>query len=323
MGKNQMLLRCMNTSLLVALALVVGALTFESTAAFGRAGGGRSMGRGSSFGGSRRSAPPPMQHVSPPQNAPGAAPARQPAPPPQQSAPSGGGFMRSMAGGIAGGFLGSMLFNSLGHGAGMSGSGMGGSGPGLFDLLLLGAIVFFGFRWWKSRQQSVMTPSYGSGLPMSSPIIYDEPSSAGLGQPLVPASLKVESDLDTETAGDIFFRIQGAWTRRDLSIVAGILEEELMNTLSLDVTRLREERHINRLENISIRTIELRDAWTELGADLATMRIVANLLDYTIEEGSEKIVEGSDSIPVKFQEDWTFRRNNGTAVWKLAGIAQV
>ena len=321
MKKHLSFSRYLKATLLLALAVLVADLTLVSSEAFGRAGGGRSMGRGSSFGGSRRSAPPPMQRAAPPQNAPGAAPAQQPAP--QQSAPAGGGFMRNMAGGIAGGFLGSMLFSSLGHGAGMGGSGMGGSGFGLIELLMLGGIAFFGFRWWKSRQQNVMTPSYGGGMPTATPVIYDETPSPGTGQPLVPASLKVESELDTETAGDIFFRIQGAWTRRDLSIVANILEDELLATLSLDVTRLREERHINRLENISIRTIELRDAWTELGAELATMRIVANLLDYTIEEGSQKIIEGSDSIPVKFQEDWTFRRNNGTTTWKLAGIAQV
>lgn len=303
-----------------------------SSTAQARAGGGRSSGRSSSFGG-RRAAPPAYQRSAPQQQAPAAprspaaGPAAQNQPAPQ--APASGGFMRNMAGGIAGGFLGSMLFNSIGHGAGMGGAGGlnggggGGSGFGLFEMLLLGGIMYFAFRWWKARQPAVMGPAFDGTASYSSAAIHSAGPIVDVPQPLIPASMNLESALDPETAGDIFFRIQGAWTRRDLTSVASLIDADLLTTMNVDLTHLKDERQINRLENISVRKIELRDAWTELGAELATMRVLANMLDYNVDETTSQIVEGSDTVPVKFEEDWTFRRENGETNWKLAGISQI
>lgn len=301
---------------------------------FGRAGGGRSVGRGSSFS-SRRSAPPPHnaparpapaapdhanRSTSPPAN--NAAPAQnQPAPPPQAPPSSGGGFMRGLAGGIAGGMIGNMLFHSLGASAGTSSIGAAG-GIGFFDILLIGAILFFVFRWWTNRQQKQQLATFAAdGVTDYSATI---PYSAGpTVSPLsiVPASMKVTSSLTTDAASDIFFRLQGAWTRRDLSSVGEWIDRELLTELNEDLRELKEKKQINRLENIAIRSIELRDAWTEPGMEFATMRILASLLDYHVEEGTEQIVDGSNYIPVKFEEDWVFCRLTGDVHWKLCSIA--
>src|SRR5512138_1958867 len=76
--------------------------------AFARVGGGSSSGsRGSrSYSSPSRPSPGPSQSYGSP---------TRPTPPPQQpfQQPAGGGFFRNMLGGIAGGFLGSMLFRSL------------------------------------------------------------------------------------------------------------------------------------------------------------------------------------------------------------------
>src|SRR5512138_2146901 len=95
---------------LVKLVTMMAAVLFLSVtvmelAADARVGGGRSFGsRGS------RSYSRPVSPYSQP------TPSRQqaaPAPAPFQQQP-GGGFMRSLAGGIMGGLLGGMLFRSLG-----------------------------------------------------------------------------------------------------------------------------------------------------------------------------------------------------------------
>jgi hypothetical protein len=49
---------------------------------------------------------------------------------------------------------------------------------------------------------------------------------------------------------------------------------------------------------------------------------LANLLDYTIEESTGRIVGGSREIPVKFEESWTFVRPAGEASWQLTAIQQ-
>jgi predicted lipid-binding transport protein (Tim44 family) len=85
---------------------------------------------------------------------------------------------------------------------------------------------------------------------------------------------------------------------------------------------LRARRQINRLENIAVRSIELTEAWQERGLDYVTVRYLANLLDYTVDEASGKIVGGSDNEPVKFEEFWTWVRPAGPNPWRLSAINQ-
>jgi hypothetical protein len=65
---------------------------------------------------------------------------------------AGGGFMRSMAGGLAGGMLGSMLFGSVaGAGGGMGGT-TGGNGIGLFEIILLTGGGYLLYRYIKKKR---------------------------------------------------------------------------------------------------------------------------------------------------------------------------
>ena len=110
-----------------------------------RAGGSRSSGSRGARSYSRPAAapsyqPPPRQQATP---APGAF---------QQ--PNGGGFMRSMAGGIAGGMLGSMLFSSF-AGAG----GGAGGGIGMFEIIILAGGGYLIYRYIKKkRMENVVIP---------------------------------------------------------------------------------------------------------------------------------------------------------------------
>jgi predicted lipid-binding transport protein (Tim44 family) len=239
----------------------------------------------------------------------GRQPAAMPAAP--QAAPRGG-FMRSMAGGIAGGFLGSMLFSSMGHAAGAGGAG--GGGIGLLEIVLFAGLAFLLFRWWKSRQQAAPAVAFGrSGLdhaPVSSPQGF--------------ASLRAlqPDGIDPEAASELFFKVQGAWTRRDLSSIREILGDELRSELGRDVEELKAGQRINRLENITVRRSDVVRSWHEDGLDLSTVRFAANLLDYTVDERTGQLVDGSDTSPVRFEEEWTFARSP-TRGWHLVRIDQV
>ena len=292
-------------------------LVFEygTPIAEGRAGGGSSRGRSSGWG-SRPSTPskaPPSQ----------AQPAGNPSGGPGMTPPAnnpGGGFMRSMAGGIAGGFLGSMLFGSIGHAAGLGGAG--GGGVGLVEILLLAGVAYFGFRWWKGRQLATNTSS-------AAPLRFNSSNFAtARGQePTFIGSQAMEAlppiGIDTEKASDLFFQVQGAWTRRNLSSVKSLLGRELAEMLETDLAELREKKLINRLENISIRTTDVLTSWSEGGEDFSTVRFTANLLDYKVDESTGKVTEGSDSQPVKFAEDWTYAKSPRGHEWRLESIEQV
>jgi len=63
-----------------------------------------------------------------------------------------------MAGGLAGGFLGSMLFGGMG-GMGSGGLG-GGGGVGLLDIVLLGGLGYLAYRFFVKRRQEQQPPAW-------------------------------------------------------------------------------------------------------------------------------------------------------------------
>ena len=97
-----------------------------------------------------------------------ASPSYQPSQSRQQSAPApgafqqpaGGGFMRSMAGGMMGGMLGSMLFGGTAGAGGGTGGGAGG-GTGLLNILLLAGGGYLLYRYLKKRRAGNPADSNG------------------------------------------------------------------------------------------------------------------------------------------------------------------
>ncbi|MBI5443970.1 MAG: Tim44 domain-containing protein [Deltaproteobacteria bacterium] len=325
---SRLLLRSMVPVLVVGFV----ALSFNDAAA--RAGRGRSFGsRGSSsYSGSSRSAP---SYGS-----------RGPQQSPWGTGTGGafglgqqGGFLRGLAGGVVGGLVGGMLFRSLGFAG--PGAGMGGGGIGLFDLVLLGGGAYLLYRFVAARRRNGPARAgagfFGTGAADREPVPPRQgfPAfdgwSAGAGPgggELADALSRIrQSDPSfdqarfRDTAQDIFFRVQGAWTRRDLASVEALLDDEVRGTLQADVEELRRRGEVNRLENIAVREADIVEAWQAAGRDFLTLRLLASLLDYTTDE-TGRVVSGSNSDPVKFEEYWTFARPTGLGTWKLSAIQQ-
>lgn len=129
----------------VIAAVLFLSITVLELNAEARAGGSRSFGSR----GSRSYSKPATNYSQPSQTRQQAAPA-----PGTFQQPAGGGFLRSMAGGLAGGMLGSILFSSFaGAGGGMGGST--GGGIGLFEIILLAGGGYLLFRFIRNRSNSV------------------------------------------------------------------------------------------------------------------------------------------------------------------------
>ncbi|BCS55511.1 Tim44 domain-containing protein [Geobacter sp. SVR] len=298
------------------IASMIGMTTMVAKAE-ARAGSSRSSGSR----GSRSYAPPRAPQQAVPNQS-----QRQYTPPPQvpQQAP-GGGFLRSMAGGIAGGLLGGMLFRSLGFGGGYGSGG----GIGLFEIILLGGIAYLIYRMVKKRREEA-APQRSEYTPVDT---------ASYQQPAQPYALP-QGDVDTglthirqmdpyfdeqrfnDGMMDLFFKIQGAWMNRDLGPVAALLTPQMRQVFQADIDRLLRERRTNRLENIAVRNVEIVEVWQESGQDYITTLIYANLLDYTTDDASGQVVEGSKTEPVKFEEYWTVTRPVGNNPWQLSAIDQ-
>jgi predicted lipid-binding transport protein (Tim44 family) len=317
--------RTLALAVLMALAIMP---VLSVTEAWARAGGGSSSGsRGSrSYSSPAR---PPSSPVSPSQPS-------SPAMAPAQQRSGWGGMMGGMLGGLLlGGLLGGLLF----------GGGFG-SGIGLMEILIIGGLAWVALSYMR-RRQAAAQPGYamaGGGFGAGPTTRDDAAVSAryGAGAPASTATLEPPgpSDLErgighlrqmdpgfdprgfAETASDIFFKIQGAWTARDLRTVSASLTPEMATQLQRDCDRLRAEQKVNRLENIAVRTAEITEAWQEGGQDYVTVHFLASLLDYTTDESGARVLDGSRTEPVKFEEYWTFVRPVGPGPFRLTAIQQ-
>jgi predicted lipid-binding transport protein (Tim44 family) len=251
---------------------------------------------------------------------------------------SGGGgnsFLKGVGGGLVGGMIGNMLFGGSGYGGGSGGGsgggGVGGSGFGFFELLILGGLGYFLYKRF-------IKPNMGSRniSPPLNPFSTDNSQSTGFQEPpsapLFPTpsangfDLVKQSEPDfnpekfKEIAQDVFFKVQAAWMRRDTSSVQGLIGQQLKTEYEAQFADLKQKGLINRLENIAVRSIEIVDAGMEGQEVYIKVLFTANLLDYTVEESSGKVVKGDSTEPVKFEEFWTFARPSDSTLWKLEGI---
>jgi predicted lipid-binding transport protein (Tim44 family) len=321
MKKNRMFL----ILVVCVLSVFAGSMIVESSA-WARAGRGGSFGsRGS------RSYTAPKSPSSPFQSSPGFnSPGRSPG----IGSPGFFGrspFMQGLAGGLAGGLLGSLLFGGMGHAAA---GGVGGGGIGFLDIILIGALLYFGWRFLKRRRAQTF-PSQTSrfeplGQAGSSPRLEEWQQHGYIPSNEVAQGLEQLKRTDTglneealkDSLQDVFFRIQAAWANRSLDGVVGMFTPEMAEYFREEFAAMRRKGQINRLENIAVRKVEVGEIWQETGKDYVTVLFTANLLDYTVDEATGQVVAGDRTTPVKFQELWTFCRETGSSGWKLSAINQ-
>ncbi|BCL61333.1 hypothetical protein DGMP_20260 [Desulfomarina profundi] len=241
---------------------------------------------------------------------------------------SNGSFRRGMAGGLLGGALGGMLFGSM--------FGMGGTGMGILPLLLLAGGAWYLFRRMNRPRENSYSTRSGFGGQGGPGNFFGGESGTAAGVPPVPemadpvaegiAQIRehdrsFDPDHFLEIASDVFFKVQAGWMRRDLDSYRHLLGEQLAREYEDHFAEMRRKGHINKLESIAIRNVKIVEAGSDGMEDFVTVLFSANLLDYTVDDRSGELVEGSMTEPVKFEEKWTWARPVGTENWKLEGIA--
>jgi predicted lipid-binding transport protein (Tim44 family) len=249
----------------------------------------------------------------------------------------GSSFMRGLGGGLLGGMIGGMLFGRPSYG-GMGAGGFGGSGIGLIEILLLAGVGWFLFKRFIrpaqprgpsrfdapgfDRAQSdwrgpvVDIPPAGSG---GAGTASADTAASGIAE-IRQSDPRFDPDLFKEGAQDIFFKIQAAWMRREVDSVQGLLGSQLAGEYREQFAEMKARGQVNRLENIAVRKVDIVDAGIQGDYAFVVVDFTANLLDYTVEETSGRVVEGSDTEPVKFQERWTFGAPVNSSDWRLEGI---
>jgi len=293
-------------------------LLLDNATVWARAGSGGSRGS--------RSYSSPATPSSPSSPSPVTTPPPSSSQQPMQRPGMFGGLMGGIAGFALGGLLGSMLFGGMGGGFG--------GGVGLLELLLIGGAIFFLFRMFRGRTAVRPEPAYaGAGSAYNAG--GQGWSTAGGGTTLeVPPSV---SDLDrgiehirgmdasfdpdgfVEFAKGAFGDVQGGIVKRDLSGVQDRLTPQEYARLQAQCDQLRGARRTNRIERVRINRAQMTEAWQESGQDWVTVYLSVSMVDYTVDDATGAVVEGS-ATPVDIEEYWTFTRPVGPKPWRLSAI---
>ena len=304
---------------LFGLALV-SLLLLDTGTVWARAGSGGSRGS-RSYSAPARPAPSPVTPTTP------SSPSRQLSQPTASPQRPGlfGGLMGGIAGFALGGLLGSLLFGGLGGGFG---------GIGLFDILLVvgGGLLLMTFL---RRRQAAPQPAYSGGASAYGSSEQDRSVGAGGGvateAPAAPSDLErgvgyirqMDPGFDPATlaqwAQRLFVDVQAAVTRRDMSPLNDRLTPQEFARLQGQCDQLRGGRRTSRVEQIQIKRAEVTEAWQESGQDWATVYFAASLADYTVDDTTGGLVDGS-KIPQEIEEYWTFTRPVGPKPWRLSAI---
>ena len=215
--------------------------------------------------------------------------------------------------------IGSSLISTFHH-------GVGGVDGGRFDLLLGGQLVVL--LMVLRRRYAAPTPPIHDDTPSGGAMAVAQPSG---DSPAADSSFdrgvreirrtdpKFDPDRFAGYAGMVFRDAQSAWTTRDVGSLRDRVTPEMYGVMQAQCDRLRSTHRVNRTGEIEI-TAEITEAWQESSRDYVTAHIGGSIVDYTVDEASDSLVDGSRTIPRDVDEFWTFTRPAGLNFWMLSAI---
>lgn len=218
--------------------------------------------------------------------------------------------------GLAGGFLGSMLF----HGMGGFGHVLG----GLLTLLILGGLVWFVIRLLSGGFASGgRGAGWGGAMPGS------------VGAAAAPSATRYRgvdttvNDNDLNAFQAIHAGVQEAWGHADLGRMRQLMTPEMLSYFSDELTRNSSQGVQNVVSDVRLVKGDITESWDEGDLQYATAYMKWTAIDYVVPLGGPggagqqvAVVSGDTRTPVEQEEVWTFVRRRG-GNWLLSAIQQV
>jgi predicted lipid-binding transport protein (Tim44 family) len=237
-------------------------------------------------------------------------------------------LLAGIAGGLAGTWIGHMLFGATESSAKdidtESGSAPASSNSlGLMLLLLaIGGGAFYFFR--KSRPTpapvftglSSNTAARGSLLAVSANNTLQEADTK---------AYRVTTE-DKATFQQLLTDIQSAWSTQDISAMRRFVTPEMLSYFSTALAEDQSRDVQNRVEGVELLKGDVREAWSEGDTNYATVDLRWNARDYTVSTTIPRgelghLIEGSEETPTESCEVWTFMRVRDGR-WLLSAIQQ-
>jgi predicted lipid-binding transport protein (Tim44 family) len=244
--------------------------------------------------------------------------------------------MGGIAGFALGGLLGGLLFGGMGHGFG------GFGGIGLMDIILIGGGILLLMSFLRRRRQAEQ-PAYGGGPGTSASYGY------GATQAETPAyggPVAVDSGAGSADRGDLdrgvayirqmdpgfdpaafgdrvrteFTNVQSVLAVKDPDVLRDRLTPDMYAVVKGQCEALKSAGRTNYVQKIDIERSDVTEAWQESGQDFVTVYFTGSMIDYTVDDKTGQVVEGSRTDPQRVEEFWTFTRPVGPNRWTLSAI---
>ncbi|WP_137131643.1 Tim44 domain-containing protein [Rhizobium sp. FY34] len=250
----------------------------------------------------------------------------------QAAAPQRRGLFGGFGGGILGGlFLGGMLGMLMGNGFG----GMAGMLGMLFQMLLIGGLIFLAMRFFARRQQpATSTPSgrsnYDAPQQGGQPGGFKIPQMGSLGGSVAAAPAKPRvASAATDEIGitgrdlDLFEKlltdVQTAYGKEDYAKLRGLMTPEAMSYMAEELGENATNGQRNDVSDVQLLQGDLAESWRENGQEYATVALRYQSVDVMRDRNTNAVVSGDASKPSEATEIWTFVRKPGME-WKLSAI---
>jgi predicted lipid-binding transport protein (Tim44 family) len=245
-------------------------------------------------------------------------------------------FWSGLAGGLFGGWLGSMLFPHFGMGYGGYG-GYGGSGGGFFSIIIWLGLIYLGYRLFRGFFHRGYGGGFGGG-PMPGPgpgtgmgfggggFIGGGPGVTGYAGGPAPGQTidQIAVTPSDQTAFEAILKaVQGAWSKADLSTLRHYVTPEMLSYFSEELSENNSNSLENHVEDVELINGDVRESWSEGNLEYATILLHWRARDWTVRtDGSNAVADGDPHNPAEAQELWTFARSPG-GHWLLSAIQQV
>ncbi|AWB10550.1 putative lipid-binding transport protein, Tim44 family [Thermodesulfobium acidiphilum] len=298
---------------------------FNLEIAFSKAGGGKSFGTTGTHSYSAGN-----KYVSPNLNTPKTTSPVNPNN--NQSQPS---FLRNFLGGLIGALASIALFSMLGSLFGFNGPNS--SLAGFLLIIIIGFLLIYLINYFAKRRfksdSNYNEVSVNKELYNASSVYNDSLQGVKLGS--VQAKMDVDRGLkEIERAfpsfseenlrskiKEIFVSIQKAWSEKNFNMLRNLTTDEMFLNFQKQIEEFNKSGITNFVENISVKRMDLVDAWVEEGKIYVTYKIEATMTDYDVDV-NKNILRGNKDELVDFQELWSFISEDSIN-WRLTAINQI
>lgn len=175
----------------------------------------------------------------------------------------------------------------------------GSSGGSLFGFLVVAGIIAFVIITQNKRKHQTAGAA---------------PTSAALLQPM-SAFLQLDPDFNEaafkEKLSNLYVQMQNAWQAKDFEPMRPYFTDALYSQFARELDALKQKGRTNYVERIAVLDVTLRGWYKDAGSDKIVASIRTRIVDYTVDDATGKLLNGSKTIERFIKYEWTLVRTSG------------